>query len=393
MITRPIRPFRLVALALATGLVPASAFGQAPPAVDRSEIEEKRRQREELEKRKAEMQVQESAEQREARERVEKRDSNVKEALKRAQAGVAAANARQNQKGMQLFEAAWQLDPSTVDYPFNTGAFAEALNNVELEFRAMAAVQILAKRAVKDLPDTNPRKADMQVKLDKANARLDFLRAKLPTGTLQIRSEPATCELRVDGTFVGIGSGEIETMTGQRKVEASCVGYTDHELFVSVRQGDPTPAVIRPKQITYFGKLIVRVTPTDGVTTYLDDEPVEKRLADKATKEGSISGKGTREEPYELAARKWVIRFHKEGHDRWHRRIEIVRDQPIMVEARLESLSETVEGPATAPTPAAKPTGDSGKPTGDSGKPTGDSGKPTGDSGKPAGLSAKPAPK
>ena len=369
MVTRTLHKSTFVAAALAATCLPATAISQAPPAVDRSEIEEKRRQREEMDKRKAEMQVQESAEQREARERVEKRDENVKEALKRAQAGIAAANARQNQKGMLLFEAAWMLDPATIDYPFNTAAFAQALNNIELEFRAMAAVQILSQRAVKELPDTNPRKADMAAKLEKAKERLDFLRTKLPTGILQVRAEPATCELRVDGTYVGIGSGEIETLTGQRKVETSCVGYFDHELFVSVRQGDPTPAVVRPKQITYFGKLIVKVTPDDGVTVFLDDEAVDKRLADKATKEGSISGKGTREAPWELAARKWLIRFHKDGYDRWHRRIEVKRDQPILVEARLESLADTVESPETAPTPAAKPGADPGKPAAAAPKP------------------------
>jgi hypothetical protein len=184
---------------------------------------------------------------------------------------------------------------------------------------------------------------------------LEFLRAKLPTGILQVKSDPASCDIKVEGAFVGTGSGEIECITGQRKVEASCIGYLDHELFVSVRQGDPTGATIRPKQITYFGKVVVKVNPADGVTVYLDDEPVDRRLSEKATKEGSITGKGTREEPYEMAARKWIIRFHKDGYDRWHRRIEVRRDQTILVDARLEALNETLESPAGPAAPAKVP--------------------------------------
>jgi hypothetical protein len=120
---------------------------------------------------------------------------------------------------------------------------------------------------------------------------------------------------------------------------------------------------IKPKQIAYFGKLIVKVEPSDGVTVFLDDIPVGDRAADKPTNEGKIVGAGTKQEPYQLAARKWIIRFAKDGYDRWHRRIEIKRDQLSMVEAKLELLSETSDTaqPVKPAKPAAKPPAKAGK--------------------------------
>jgi len=343
----------LLALALAglslTVLAPPAA-AQAPPAADRSEIEEKKRQQEERERRKREAEVKETSEQRESRERIEKRDGNVKEALKKAQAALTAANARQNQKAMQLMEAAWSLDPMTIDYPYNAALLAEALQNVDVEFRAHSAVQILAKRALPSLGPDAPARAKFEERLAKAIDRLDFLKTKLSTGTLILQSDPKNCDLYLDGAFVGQGSGTIDAVTGQRKAEAQCPGFHDHFKFVNVRIGDPSTEVLKPLPIAYFGKLVVKVEPADGVTVYLDDQAAGERTAEKPSKDGKIAGKGTKQEPFELSSRKWVLRFEKEGFDRWHRRIDVPREQTLVIEARLEPLNETIE-PADKPSP------------------------------------------
>jgi len=138
------------------------------------------------------------------------------------------------------------------------------------------------------------------------------------------------------------------------------VGYADFEQFVNVRVGDPTVVTPKPKQIAYFGKLIIKVEPSEGVTVYLDDVPVQDRKADKPSQDGKIAGTGARQDPIQLAARKWVLRFQKDGYDRWHRRIEIKRDDTILVDAKLEALNETVETPDKAPpktTAPVKPAG------------------------------------
>ncbi len=332
----------------------AVGFGgvaHAQPVGDRSEIEAKKKLEEEKARLKREAVVKETSEQREARERIEKKDANAKEALRRAQQAMAAANARQNKKGQELMEAAWMLDPTNIDYPFNTAAFAEALNDPETEFRAMAAVKVLTKKALAELGETAPQVGAYKARLAKAEERLAALKGKVSAGVLRITSEPKTCEIFVDGAYVGMGSGEIETISGQRKAEARCPGFYDTELFTNVRLGDPSVAVIKPKPIAYFGKLIVKTDPADGVDIFLDDLSVADRMADAPTKDGKITGKGTKAEPFQLSSRKWLIRFHKDGYDRWHRRIEVPRDQAIMVEAHLESLAEEAPPPSATPAP------------------------------------------
>lgn len=343
-----------ILLAFAVTCVPALALAQAaPPTADRSEIEAKKKEREEREKRKAEAatKYQETTEQKEARERQEHRDGNAKEARKKAEQAIQAASKRQNQKGMELMNAAWMLDPLTLDYPLNTAEFAKAVNNAEVEFAALAAVRILALKQMAGLPETAQRRKDGQAALTAAEERIAGLKTHLSIGLLRLKSEPKGCEIFVEGAWVGQGEGEIETLTGQKKATTVCAGYSDHEQFVNVRVGDPSSYTIKPKQIAYFGKLIVKVEPSDGVTVLLDDIPVAERLAEKPTADGKIGGAGTRKEPYQLAARKWVIRFQKDGYERWHRRIEVRRDEPIMIEARLEPMNETVESPDKAPLP------------------------------------------
>lgn len=342
----------------------AHAVDPTPPAGDRSEIEAKKKAREEAEKRKAEATastVKETPEQRETRERQEKKEQNAKEARKKAQSAIDAAGKRQNQKGMELMAAAWKLDPYTLDYPLNTGEFAKALADNELEFAAMAAVKVLATRQLTQVPEGSPRRKEIDAALKIANERIEFLKTRLSVGLVRIQVEPKNCDILVEGAYVGQGTGEIEAITGQKKAETRCVGYADFEQFVNVRVGDPTNVVLKPKQISYFGKLIVKVEPSDGVTVYLDDVPVADRLAEKPTPDGKIGGAGTRQDPFLLAARKWVVRLQKDGYDRWHRRIEIKRDDTTMIDARLEALNETVESPDKAPIKPAAPAKPAGK--------------------------------
>lgn len=346
---------RGLALTLLTAVAALPVAAAAQELGDRSEVERKKREREEAERAKEKMEVKETEEQREERERLEKREANVRLAKQKAEQAVQAAAKRQNERGMELMQVAWQLDPMNLNYPFNTAEFAKALQNTELEFRALAAVRVLAKRNLANLAEDSPNRAEQQESLDTATNRLEVIKSKVPSGLLQLSVEPANCEIFVEGAYVGVGSGEIDVLTGQRKVEARCVGYYDYELFVNVRVGDPTVAKLKPNPVPYFGTLVVQVDPADGVQIFLDDTLTEQRTAEKPTKDGLITGKGTKEEPFRLAARKWVIRFAKEGYDRWHRRIEIRRDQTTVVNARLESLAELEAEkapPAKEPPPA-----------------------------------------
>lgn len=318
---------------------------------DRSEVEAKKKAQEEKEKAKANAVVQESEQAREQREMQEKKEKNAKEAVKRFTEAQQFAAKGQTARAIELLQAAALLDPYRHEFPLAVAEIAVVLKQPETEFKALAAAVILLKRTLGQIGDS-PKRPKYEEQLKNAEARLAEIKAdgKVAFGSIRLFAEPKTCEIFLDGAYVGIGQGEVESLTGTRKAETRCVGFYDYEQFVNVRVGDPTSATIKPQPVPYYGKLLVKVDPSEGVTIYLDDMALDQRLAEKPSQDGKISGKGTKAEPYQLAARKWIIRFAKDGYDRWHRRIDVHRDETIVIDARLEPLNDGANDDAAPPT-------------------------------------------
>ena len=320
----------------------------AQPAVDRSVVEEKRKEQEAKRKLKDQLKAQrtkETAGQRESRLREETKEAHRKIALEKAQQAMQAAGRRQNRKAIDLLHAAWMLDPLRMDYPFNVAAFAEALNLPEMEVKAYTAFTNLAERELSQLgKNAGDYKATIEERLAKSGERLQILRNRFTTGTIKLVVLTATdCEIFLDGAYVGQTDGKIEAIAGQHKVKTICPGYYDIEQFANVRAGDANVFKLRPTPIPYYGYLVFKVKPADGVTVFLDDIPLEKRRGDKPDEKGTITGTGIKKDPVALHARKWIIRFKKDGYDRWHRRITVRRDQITIVNAALEKMSDQVE--------------------------------------------------
>ena len=331
----------------ASVLTPAMGWAQAPAEADRSEMEAKKKAQEEArqerERLKAEA-VKETSDQREARLRAEAKVANAQAALGKAQEALKAAARRQNRVGQTMMVDAWMLDPTNMDYPFNAGAFAEANGDAEAEFWALSGFMSLALRELEALgPSNSDYKATIEERVTKARTRLDILRKKVSNGQVDVTTVPADCEIYLDGAYLGKGKGSIETITGQRRIRTDCMGFKPLDQFLNVRAGDANAVVLRPVPVDYYGYLMINYKPTDGVTIFLDDIELEKRAGPEANAEGTVSGKGTKLDPLRLSARKWIIRFEKPGHDRWHRRIEIRRDQITIVNAVIEKMSDNVE--------------------------------------------------
>ncbi|MEY3013201.1 MAG: hypothetical protein RIT45_1936 [Pseudomonadota bacterium] len=337
-------PLATAALLVTLG---APSFASAQPAADRSELEEKKRLQEEkrrtIEKLKEEA-TRETEDQKESRLRAEAKVAKQQEALAKAKEALTAAARRQNRKGQDLMREAWMLDPGNMDYSFNTAAFAEANNDGEAEFWAYSAFTTLALNELVALgPSTSDYKTQIEERVAKARGRMDALRGKLSTGMVSLEVQPSDCELYLDGAYLGRGKGKIEALTGSRTVRTDCQGYKPLEQVLNVRGGDANTALLRPRSIDYYGYLIFNVKPADGVTVFLDDVDITKRVGAEPNADGVVTGTGSKKDPIHLHARKWIIRFYKPGYDRWHRRIEIRRGQITVVNAALEKMSDTVE--------------------------------------------------
>lgn len=341
----PRAPFALVLALLIAAICVSPAAAQ--PVADRSELEEKKRiqeeKRKQIEKMKEEA-TRETADQKEARLRSEKKVANQQAALEKAKEALAAASRRQNKKGQDLMAEAWKLDPGNMDYPFNTAAFAEANNDPEMEFWAYSGFMALALNELAALgPSTSEYKTQIENRVQKARTRMDAVRSKVSSGMVSLEVDPKDCEIYLDGAYLGRGKGKIEALTGSREVRTDCQGYKPFVQQLNVRAGDANTALLRPKPIDYYGYLIFNVKPDEEVTVFLDDVEISKRVGAEPNPDGVITGTGSKKDPIRLHARKWIIRFYKKGFDRWHRRIEIRRDQITVVNAALEKISDTVE--------------------------------------------------
>lgn len=337
------RPFMAALLAIAFGATAA----YAQPAADRAamdakkkEADDKRKQREELKKAKAK----ETSQQREERLRTEKKQANAQAALTKAQGAIDAANRRKNKLAMELMREAWKLDPENRDYAFLAGQLAAGVKDDASEFAAYAGYVVIANKLISQLgPGDSDFKAVITDRLGKANERLHVLRNTITSGKVQISTKPATCEIKLDGAMVGTGKGVIEAIAGQHKVSVECGGHYPIDQFLNVRAGDANRHMLEPTPVPYFGWLVINTKPDDGVTVFLDDVPLANRIGPNATKDGKITGTGTKKDPIKLHARKWIIRFKKPGFDRWHRRITISRDSMTSVNAVLETMADNVE--------------------------------------------------
>ena len=338
---------KLIALALTVTFTLGAGQATAQPAADRSAMEakkqaaeEKRKQLESLRKTKAK----ESTQQKEERLKMERKQRDAQAALSKAQAAIGAANRRKNVKAMTYMAEAWKLDPQNRDYAFLTGQLAAGVKNDSTEFAAYAGYTVIATKLLKELgPGDSDFKSVLTSRLAQAGERLHVLRSTITSGKVQITTKPGTCEITLDGAMVGTGNGTIEAIVGQHRVHVECLGHYPIDQNLNVRAGDSNRHVLKPTPIAYFGWLQINVNPTAGVTIFLDDVPIENRKAAKASKDGKVTGTGTKKDPIRLHARKWILRFKKQGFDRWHRRITITRDSMMTVNAALETMEDNVD--------------------------------------------------
>ena len=265
-------PFRRVlclTFASLTVLTAATAWAQAPE-VDRSEVEAKKKAQEEKEKAKAAAVVQESDAAREQREAQEHKEQNAKEAVKRFAEASEAARKGQTARALTLLEAAAALDPYRHEFPMNVAAVAEALKQPETEFRAYAAAAVLLRRVIAQVGDS-PKKPEYEAQLKKAETHMADLKAdgKAASGTIRLFAEPKSCEIFLDGAYVGQGEGVMEWLrVGNASEEVLAL-----EVLRILVDGDMAAVIgtttvrARRTAITYTTDFVHLVTVGDGRVT------------------------------------------------------------------------------------------------------------------------------
>lgn len=150
-----------------------------------------------------------------------------------------------------------------------------------------------------------------------------------PLTKLALTVQPADAKVFLDDAPVGLATAEVPTGSYKLRVEAP--GFVTTERTYRVGKGEPL-AIALEKQV-FMGKVILAVTPTEGVAVFVDNE-----------KKGELPAVAELELD---SAKRYLVRFEKPGFDPWMRYVQPPPNGKVVVEAKLEAASLAPPAPKT----------------------------------------------
>ncbi len=152
-----------------------------------------------------------------------------------------------------------------------------------------------------------------------------------PLTKLALTVEPADAKVFLDDAPVALATAEVPT--GGYKLRVEAPGFVTAERAYKVGKGEPL-AVVLTKQV-FMGKIVLAVTPKEGVAVFVDDE-----------KKGELPAVAELELD---SAKRYLVRFEKPGFDPWVRYVQPPPNGKVVLEAKLEAAS--LAPPAPTPKP------------------------------------------
>ena len=142
-------------------------------------------------------------------------------------------------------------------------------------------------------------------------------------GRLRIKVYPAQAEITVNGVPVGKGEAELAAQVSTAYVvKATMTDYVAWEEELRVESDEEKAITKRLEKIIYKGTLSVKIIPDGAVDVFVDTRKV-----------------GTDTLKLKLVEGKRLVRFKKEGWDRWWRYVDIPRNEGIELDdATLRAL-------------------------------------------------------
>jgi len=149
-------------------------------------------------------------------------------------------------------------------------------------------------------------------------------------GLMTVRPRPVKFDMTPKGVEVKVNHVPVGRAQGQEFLLP--IGtYTvrafrdDHEPFekkITVVNGAGTQIVkLAMTKKIFFGKLLIKTEPADGVTVTIDDKNV---------------GVTPLKDPIKLETRKYLVKFTKPGYDMWQRYVTIEKDQTATLSPVME---------------------------------------------------------
>lgn len=139
---------------------------------------------------------------------------------------------------------------------------------------------------------------------------------------VEFELQPAGLDVLVNGVPVGSAGGDpVLLPPGKYTAGAKKEEHVPWKAPFELKAGQAGAKVTgQLSRLIYKGKLQVTTQPGEGVEVFIDDKLV-----------GTTPLK-----PLELETRRVLVRFQKEGYDRWVRYVTVERDKTITLDATLE---------------------------------------------------------
>jgi len=224
---------------------------------------------------------------------------------------VRLARAGKARDALELFEAALPVKNESSDIFYNLVQVAEAAKRWD-------KVVVYAQGFLRLERETRDAKV-FEKKLESALGRLEKA-GQVPV-KVRFETAPGGVEVFVDDVPVTYdGPGEVLLFPGRHEATAKKRDHTPWKQTLKVKAGEPQVHEISLEPIIFTGTLKIATVPEEGVTVYIDDKEVGVTpLAE-----------------LKLPTVKVLVRFEKDGYDRWVRYVTIEKDQVHELQATLE---------------------------------------------------------
>ena len=211
--------------------------------------------------------------------------------------------ARKPDKAMEYFEKALPYRNDTSDIFYNLVHVAEALKDWR-KLHLYATGFLYLEQDTDDAQDIARKRKTAAKWLGKKK------KAVVPV-TFEV--DPPGVQIMVDDVPVARARRTpVELPPGKYTARASKTDHHDWEAGFEVVTGAPVAVQGKLKPMVFHGFLEVITKPTDGVQVFVDDELV---------------GTTPLTEPVKLETRRYLVRFEKEGWDRWIRYVDIKKNE------------------------------------------------------------------
>jgi hypothetical protein len=228
--------------------------------------------------------------------------------------GLRFAKKGQGKKALEAFEEALPALNDNLDLLYSIVQVSKAVWD--------ARRTLLYGQAYIYLEDPSNSESIQEIQEMVAEAKGLLEKRKLTASKVTLEVEPKGTEVEIEGVIVGrSGRHSVWLAPGTYKARAKQTDHHPWEGTFTVQEGAPAVVMGKLRPMVFHGFLRIQTTPSEGVQVFIDDQPV---------------GVSPIAEPIRLETRRYLVRFEKEGFDRWIRYVDIPRNDTYELKPKME---------------------------------------------------------